>query len=149
MSTRIKLNLNRTVFETLLLVGFLAGIAEATAQMTEPWAFKTRDRAGLAVIQKQVDEGLYSRSNSSTGVVGSAGSAGQTLLYCGGGGGTSSATSNSSCIILNNTTGNLSVGQDSQGDQSAETTSDTTIGEVEEILNQSGGPGSDIPATGN
>lgn len=141
-------------FMLIVFILLMAGIAlpeRASAQMFEKaWSFQQRDRAGIAVIQKQVESGLYSRSGNSTGAVVSGGqAAGNTLLICGGGQGTSSSTANSSCIILNNSTGQLSIGQDSVGDQNAnsQTQSQTSIDQVENILSQNTDPSS-LPGTG-
>lgn len=113
----------------------LAGAA--MAQMYEkPYGFAARDRAGLAVYMKNLEE---SRSNSGTV---SSGVGDATYLVCGGGGGGSSAssTANSSCIIVNNSDANLGIGQDSDGNQDANAdteTTTTTADEVSNILNQS------------
>lgn len=113
----------------------LAGAA--MAQMYEkPYGFAARDRAGLAVYMKNLDE---SRNNSGT-VTSGAGAA--TYLVCGGGGGggSASSTANSSCIIVNNSDASLGIGQASDGsqDSNAETeTTTTTADEVSNILNQS------------
>lgn len=118
---------------------FLLAPGTAPAQMMEDaWNFKQRDRAGLAVVQKQVDEGMFSRSSGGVSSA-TAPPMSSTLLICGGDGGSqSSATANSSCIILNNATGDLTIGQDALGDQSAtaqsETSSTTTADEVTQIL---------------
>lgn len=113
----------------------LAG--DAMAQMYEkPYGFAARDRAGLAVYMKNLDE---SRSNSGTV---SSGAGDATYLVCGGGGGggSASSTANSSCIIVNNSDADLGLGQASDGNQdsTAETeTTTTTADEVSNILNQS------------
>lgn len=122
----------------------------AAAQMYEQsWNFKSRDRAGLAVVMKQAESGMYGRSSSSGAVLGSSGAA-QTYLVCGGAGGAgdtaSSATANSSCIILNNTTGDLSVGQDAQGDQTADAQTQSTVDQVQNILDgEAGGQQQALP----
>lgn len=112
----------------------LAGTLPAAAQMSEdPWQFKRRDRAGLAVVMKQAEAGAFSSATASA----TAGVASETtVLMCGGGdGGTASATANSSCIILNNATGDLSIGQDALGDQSARNTqTGSALDDVEDIL---------------
>ena len=82
----------------------LAGAA--MAQMYEkPYGFAARDRAGLAVYMKNLDE---SRSNSGTV---SSGAGDATYLVCGGGGGggSASSTANSSCIIVNNSDARLTL----------------------------------------
>jgi len=128
------------------LVAFSAVVlllpAVASAQMYErAWDFTPRDRAGLAVVQKQVESGAFSSSNGTISSGTSASGSNSTLLLCGGDGGDSSATANSSCIILNNATGDLVIGQDAVGDQSAnassETTSSTVADEVTQILDSS------------
>lgn len=132
----------------VLCVGMAAILSTtASAQMYEQaWQFKQRDRASLAVVQKQVEEGLFSRSRgSSSSGSSSLGSSSSTLLLCGGGDSQSSAEGNSSCIILNNATGDLTIGQDATGDQSASantettTSNTTTADEVSEILNEGAG----------
>lgn len=126
----------------------LALAGEASAQMFErPWSFKSRDRASLAVVMKQVEEGMFSRrsENSAAGNGGAVGGFNSsTLLLCGGSGGDASATANSSCIILNNATGDLTIGQDAVGDQGASAASETntTVAEkVEQILDSGDGDG--------
>lgn len=111
----------------------LAG--SAMAQMYEkPYGFAPRDRAGLAVYMKNLDESRK-KSTTTSDVVGSA-----TYLVCGGGGGSSAtSTANSSCIILNNSDAALGIGQDSIGDQGADANTEsntTTADEVANILNQ-------------
>jgi hypothetical protein len=114
-------------------VCLLAGTA--AAQMYEkPYAPAARDRAGLAVYMKNLDESR--RSNSVT----SSGAGDATYLVCGGSGGQSTATANSSCIILNNSDAQLGIGQGSDGNQNANaatntTTNTTTADEVSNILN--------------
>lgn len=132
----------RTLSGRLLLAGFalatLVEAAPAAAQMSEsPWQFRYRDRAGLAVVMKQAEDA----SSNSGGLSGgsSAVSADTTVLVCGGES-ASTATSNSSCIILNNATGDLSIGQDSLGDQNATNAASTTsVDAVEQILQSSAG----------
>jgi hypothetical protein len=125
----------RTVSMAALIAAGSSLIAgSAIAQMYEkPYGFQARDRAGLAVYMKNLDEARRNNTVTSTG----GGAA--TYLVCGGGGGATS-TANSSCIILNNSDAALGIGQDSQGDQDAgsnvETTSTTTTAdEVSNILN--------------
>lgn len=112
----------------------LAG--SALAQMYEqPYGFAARDRAGLAVYMKNLQESRKNNNNSSA----SAGEA--TYLVCGGGGGSSAtSTANSSCIILNNSDASLGIGQASDGDQDSNANTEsttTTADEVSNILNQS------------
>ena len=126
----------RTVGMAALIAAGSSLIAgSAIAQMYEkPYGFQARDRAGLAVYMKNLDE---SRRNGTT-ASSSAGEA--TYLVCGGGGGGSTSTANSSCIIIINSVAALGIGQDSQGDQDANssvdtTTTTTTADEVSNILN--------------
>jgi len=106
----------------------------ALAQMYEkPYGFQPRDRAGLAVYMKNLDENRKSSTTADTGTA--------TYLVCGGGGGggSASSTANSSCIILNNSDANLGLGQDSDGNQDSNAeveTTTTTADEVSNILNQ-------------
>lgn len=123
----------------LAFLGVLAPSLASAQMYQQNWNFKSRDRAGLAVVMKQAESGMFNRSSSSSAATGSSGSS--TLLVCGGGGGgdtASSATANSSCIILNNATGDLSIGQDSQGDQSANATTQSTVDQVQQILDENG-----------
>lgn len=133
----------RSLSGRLLLAGIaLATLVEAApagAQMSEsPWQFRYRDRAGLAVVMKQTEDAA-SNSGGLYGGSGAGVSADTTVLVCGGES-ASTATSNSSCIILNNATGDLSIGQDSLGDQNATNAASTTsVDAVEQILQSSAG----------
>ncbi len=106
----------------------------AAAQMSQkPYSFQARDRAGLAVYMKNLDESRNSSSSSSAANPG-------TYLVCGGGSGGATSQANSSCVIINNSDAALGLGQDSQGNQdsgsSTNTTSNTTTAdEVSNILN--------------
>lgn len=87
----------------------------ATAQMTDsPWSFNGQNRASIAALIQQVEEG----SNSSS-VTSSSDSGSTTTLVCGSNSSDSTATGNSVCIILNNSEGAISVGQDNTGIQDA------------------------------
>ena len=117
-------------------VGLVAG--SAAAQMSQkPYSFQARDRAGLAVYMKNLEESRNNSSNvSSTG----SGSVDQTYLVCGGGSGGATSQANSSCVIINNSDAALGLGQDSQGNQDSgsstnTTTNTTTADEVSNILN--------------
>lgn len=126
------------VFRTIGMAALVAAgtsliAGSAIAQMYErPYGFQARDRAGLAVYMKNLEESR----NSSDDTTSSAGSA--TYLVCGGGGGGSTSTANSSCIILNNSDAALGIGQESDGNQDADSnveTTTTTADEVSNILN--------------
>lgn len=125
---------NRAALFVTVATGAALLAGSAMAQMYEkPYGFAPRDRAGLAVYMKNLDESRKKQSTT-TSDVGSA-----TYLVCGGGGGSASSTANSSCIILNNSDAALGIGQDSIGDQGAESnteTNTTTADEVANILNQ-------------
>lgn len=129
MTKRTSLN-RRCSAVAIALVGAaglqLAGTTVAYAQMMESYRFQSRDRASIAFAMRQVEN--ESSSNSSSGVV-SQSPAAQTVLVCGGGGGgdtASSSTANSTCLILNNATGEISVGQDNQGNQDSNASSEAT-----------------------
>lgn len=121
-----------------LLAAIAAGAClvagSALAQMYEkPYGFQTRDRAGLAVYMKNLQESR--KNNDTTETLTGTG----TYLVCGGGGGGSTSTANSSCIILNNSDAALGIGQDSAGDQTSTSnteTNTTTADEVANILGQ-------------
>lgn len=128
----------RSLRQASLTAAFAAGACllagTAFAQMYEkPYSPQARDRAGLAVYMKNLEE---SRRNTVT----SSGGGDATYLVCGGSGGQSTATANSSCVILNNSDAQLGVGQGSDGNQNANaatntTTTTTTADEVSNILN--------------
>jgi hypothetical protein len=107
---------------TLLLnTGFTA---PASAQMSpQPWSFATQNRAGIASMMKQTENPAATASAGS----------GDTLI-CGGGTGQASATANSTCIILSQASGQIQLGQDSNGSQSSASSDGQT-----ESLADSGG----------
>lgn len=113
------------------------GAQAATAQMYEnPYQNNGTDRAGLAIVMKQIDDGLFD-SNRNSSTVAPASAAG--VLVCGGTGSDATATANSSCIILGDgATGVVNLGQTSDGTQDATTnqtqTNNSGAAEVEEIL---------------
>ena len=118
----------------VIAVGASMTAGTAMAQMFEqPYGFQARDRAGLAVYMKNLQE-----SRSDNGTVAAGGDA--TYLVCGGSGGSATSTANSSCIILNNSDAALGIGQDSAGDQNSDSNVETnetttTADEVSNILN--------------
>lgn len=91
----------------LTLMTFISTAAQAQ-MMQQPWSFTPQNRASIAALMQQTERpaALAAPASSDT-------------LICGGGTGESSATANSTCIILNNATGQIELGQDSTGDQSA------------------------------
>lgn len=116
--------MRRIAFATATALGgmlFLLALSEpASAQQAignSPWNFTPQNRAGIAaLIQQQNGEG-------SSGGVASANA-------CGGSGGTSTATSNYTCIILNNSTASIGSHQDSDGNQTATSDTDTSVNGV-------------------
>lgn len=116
----------RVTAVTIVAMAFAQG---ASAQMFEdPYRHNTIDRAGMAVVIKQVDEGMFNRSTATT----SGASGSSTVLLCGGPDGGSTATSNSSCIILGDgASGLINLGQASDGDQDADATQNQTTNNTE------------------
>lgn len=118
-------------FLGLVLVFFL-GNAPAYAQMSnQPWGFKQQNRASLAALMRQVDrEGKEQLPSTYINQA-------YETLVCGGDG-RSTATGNSTCIIMSNADGQVNVGQDAQGNQSAtnqgQTSSNDSESEEEESL---------------
>ncbi|OSQ45000.1 hypothetical protein [Thalassospira sp. MCCC 1A01428] len=109
-----------------------SGSLSATAQMFEkPWSAPDQNRASLAVVMKQAESGLLSGSGSATA---SSGTSSLTQLVCGGGGGTASSTANSACVILNNSNGSVNAGQESTGDQTADSNTQTNTTNLSDAL---------------
>lgn len=102
----------------IILAGTMMAIPfPALAQMvSEPWSFQPQNRASIAALMRQV-ENENAQAVSATPSI--------TTLVCGSDG-KSSATGNSTCVILNNAAGNLNIGQDAQGDQSASSNTSET-----------------------
>lgn len=111
--------------------------ATASAQMFDkPWSATPRDRAGIAVIMKQAESGLYDRRDQK----GSGGGVpsltyNTTTLVCAGSGGEATSTANSSCLILNNATGAIDVGQGADGNQGASSSNSSTVNQAETMTN--------------
>jgi hypothetical protein len=97
------------IYFLILLAAFLFGLmSPAQAQMaTQPWAFQPQNRASIAALMRQVE----SPSPVATTTV--------TNMVCGSDG-ESSARGNSTCVILHNALGDIDVGQESNGDQTAD-----------------------------
>lgn len=119
-------------------IKFLAGIAlfsglmvpalSANAQLiNDSWGFNQQNRASIAALIRQVEN-----ENNNASVV-ATGAGDIASLVCGSDG-QASAQGNSSCIILNNSTGSVYVGQDSEGDQTADSDVTETTN-VEETIN--------------
>ncbi len=110
------MHLHKTFMVALsLFVAF--GYSEAHAQLDQPWGFKAQNRASIASLIKQVEDGPI---GSSAGNLSASAIPSQdiTTLVCGSDG-ASSAKGNSTCIILNNASGGIDLAQDVLGDQSA------------------------------
>lgn len=113
-------------FASLLIGILLGGQQSAQAQMVnEPWGFQQQNRASIAALMRQTEEG------DGAGVVAAPGS--YDSLVCGSDG-ASSAKGNAICIIMNNSDGAIEIGQDSQGDQEATSTENTAIEGMSEVL---------------
>jgi len=80
-------------------------------QYNRPWGFQAQNRAQLAVVMEQMENG------GSSALAGGAGGGSGTTIVCGGGSAT--ATANNTCIIMNNSTGQVVTDQISDGDQTA------------------------------
>lgn len=102
-----------------LLVGLTAAGSAQAQLMESPFGFKARSGISNAMAMAQM------KGNAVGGNGGAAGG-GVTQLVCGQPG-QSTSTANSTCIILNNATGDLTIGQDSVGDQSSENTESTDM----------------------
>lgn len=91
------------------------GSLQAPAQdFDTPWQFNRVDRAGIAVVMRQANGGLFDQAapSSSTSTI--------TQYVCGDGTGTTSATGNSACVILGaGSNGNINTGQNNDGNPSA------------------------------
>ncbi len=100
-------NCFRYIRPSLALALFFPTLAQA--QMTQqPWTFAQQNRASIAALMQQTENPAALAVPASN-----------DILICGGGTGESSATANSTCIILNQATGDIQLGQDSNGDQTA------------------------------
>jgi hypothetical protein len=98
--------------------------APAAAQMMDrPYDFAPRDRAGLAALMQQVENPASGPDSTSTTTI-------ESKTYLCGDGGTggtgASSKANSNCVVLDNATGQVNVGQTSDGDQDADSNSSST-----------------------
>lgn len=111
--------------------------APAHAQMSNnPWGFQPQNRASVAALIRQVENG----KDGASAVTAIAATPSYTNLVCGSES-KSSASGNTTCIILNNADGNISVGQDSQGDPTAISSppEDVSKGNADDVLTALGG----------
>lgn len=105
-----------------------------------PWNFQAQDRAGIAVVIKNVEDGLGTSGVSTIVCGGTSGASGQGATGSG-----ASSTANSSCIIVSNSDGTqINNPQDSDGDQNSNSSAKTknssaaksgSIDDVSAILN--------------
>lgn len=112
-----------------LAIGIACGIigmaSPCLAQMANnPWGFTPQNRASVAALIRQVENenrviGLQQGSPSN--------------LVCGSDG-KSSASGNTTCVILNNSTGQIEIGQESEGDQTATSTTTTQTHASDDVL---------------
>lgn len=114
---------------------FMAAPAGAQGLNNNAWEPQPSNRASIAALMRQVEDG--EQASSGFAALGTGG--GVTQLICGsnsgdGAGASSNAQANSSCIILNNSDGTLNIDQNSDGEQNANTTSTATT-TVDETIN--------------
>lgn len=103
-----------------------------------PWNFQAQDRAGIAIVVKNVEDGLGTSGVSTIICGGTSGASGQGATGSG-----ASSTANSSCIIVSNSDGTqINNPQDSDGDQTSNSSTKTKtsnksggIDDVSAILN--------------
>ena len=101
---------NKTTTGIFLLAAMIS--LPAQAQMSpQPWTFVQQNRASIAALMQQTENPAGTTAPPSA-----------DTIICGGGSGQSAATANSSCIILNKGTGQIDIGQDSNGGQQANNT---------------------------
>jgi hypothetical protein len=122
----------------------------AAAQMFErAYSFAPRDRASLAVIMKQAENGMFEpqRQPTATGATGTPLQYTVNNLICGGDSGSANAEGNSACIILNNAQAAVAADQGAMGNQDAASSVDTTqnnnsSGSISSALDGTGGTAS-------
>lgn len=106
---------------SVLSLGFLLPCVNAQAQMnSEPWGFSQQNRASIAALMRQVED-------VPVGAEGASGVNADSMIC---GGGEASASGNSTCIILKNAMGDISIGQDSNGNQTAKNRNEEIINET-------------------
>lgn len=106
--------------------------AQGVLMGNSPWGFaQEASRASIAALIESQKTGSGA---SASGTVNGAGYGNAC-----GGGGTAAATGNYTCIILNDSYAQISAGQDSMGNQVADSNTDTggsTLSEILQSLNQ-------------
>ena len=132
-----------TVLGTCAVVSVLSAAsawADDPLMGRSPWNFQAQDRAGIAVVIKNVDDGFGTKGASTIVCGGTSGASGQGATGSG-----ASSAANSSCIIVNGSKGTqINNPQDSHGDQSSSSSASSkttnksgSIDEVSAILNGS------------
>ena len=97
----------------LLLLVLIDAASAQQAMGNQPWNFTAQNRAGIAALIEQQADGE--------------GNSGVASANACGGGGTTTATSNYTCIILNNSNATIGSDQDSLGDQTATSDTETSV----------------------
>jgi len=135
MTTRIPTARLGTASLAASMALILAASPVAAQMFERAYSFTPRDRASLAVIMKQAENGMFERRDPQQQVIAGAGtgSAGTSSLnytvnnlICGGDSGSANADGNSACIILNESTGTVGAAQDALGNQDATSSVETT-----------------------
>jgi hypothetical protein len=89
------------------------------------FSFSPQNRASIASLIRQVEK-------EDTGSASGYAYGGGTTIVCGDG--SSTAKGNSSCIVMNNSSGTVTLDQNSEGDQSAETNETSQVVATDESL---------------
>ncbi len=103
------------------------------------WTPTPQNRTSVAAMIKQAEEGVFEQQANPARVTG--GSAGQGVVLCGGGGeDKTAATSNLSCVVVGEgANASINLGQDSDGDQTADNDeaaeTENVIDDVGQLLN--------------
>jgi hypothetical protein len=99
----------------LSLISAQSAFADDPLMGRSPWNFQPEDRAGIAVIMKNVESGFSASGPGAIICGGTSGASGQGATGSG-----ASSTANSSCIIVNGSPGTqINNPQHSDGNQSS------------------------------
>lgn len=124
--------MNNFYIMTVMPITIIALSASAATSFSQDrnqsWQFTGQNRASIAALIRDVE-----KNGSGNGVISAAPAEGYTNLVCGKDGQTSAA-GNTTCIILNNSDGTIDVGQDSDGDQTATTDTETQQSIADAVL---------------
>ncbi len=102
----------------LSLISAKSAFADDPLMGRSPWNFAPEDRAGIAVIMKNVESGFSASGPGTIVCGGTSGASGQGATGSG-----ASSTANSSCIIVNGSPGTqINNPQHSDGDQTSTST---------------------------